>query len=389
MAPCQYISLSSWYFVENCKVKNRLSDSFWKYGIKKRFNSKRRFRSEAAEMGITSRFLLLGTFFCIAFVVAAFGSRCSELSDSNVDMNACSMCTRASGCVYYVNSGNGSCISFDQVPMMTQSRSVKLFWSQQQCGRSPSNPGVLGSNPRGNRVRREAEICKDDNTRCPNLALRGECDRTPDYMLQYCKLSCKVCATETCKDNNTHCRDWAIDEQCYFNSGYMLKYCKLSCRVCLPVTCEDVDEECVEWAANDECSKNPAYMLTYCRKSCRVCDSEMCVDKHEYCDYWGSIGECSKNPDWMLLNCMKSCKLCRPEPTFTSTENPSDVSESEHPDYSLATSENPGGDCSDVYGDCLNLAAIGVCSNNPEFSLANCRNTCNLCDIDPEGPIPD
>mmetsp|Transcript_117779 Transcript_117779/g.345019 ORF Transcript_117779/g.345019 Transcript_117779/m.345019 type:complete len:203 (-) Transcript_117779:260-868(-) len=35
--------------------------------------------------------------------------------------------------------------------------------------------------------------CSDDNPQCPGWAKAGECQSTPDWMFQNCKLSCSVC----------------------------------------------------------------------------------------------------------------------------------------------------------------------------------------------------
>lgn len=39
----------------------------------------------------------------------------------------------------------------------------------------------------------EDENCDDENDRCEEWAIYGECDRNPDFMTQYCRKSCKGC----------------------------------------------------------------------------------------------------------------------------------------------------------------------------------------------------
>jgi len=98
-----------------------------------------------------------------------------------------------------------------------------------------------------------------------------------------------------CEDNNKRCQEWADRGECKINPNYMLKWCRLSCKVCtgstgttsapVPVTtsvpvstlpstdpsCTNNHDRCQEWADRGECKKNPRYMLRMCKKSCKVC----------------------------------------------------------------------------------------------------------------------
>jgi len=44
----------------------------------------------------------------------------------------------------------------------------------------------------------EAVQCRDENNYCQIWSSMGECQKNPDYMLVYCKKSCKVCTGCTC-----------------------------------------------------------------------------------------------------------------------------------------------------------------------------------------------
>jgi len=135
-----------------------------------------------------------------------------------------------------------------------------------------------------------ADICSDDNTRCPGWAQRGECSKNPDYMLKNCKKSCDQCET-SCVDGNKSCPNWAQKGECSKNPGYMLVNCKKSC---------------------NQCSSGPT---TTKRPTTTTRPDSDCTDNNNSCASWASSGECSKNPDYMLVNCKKSCGQCSGGPT--------------------------------------------------------------------------
>merc|ERR550534_1743085 len=77
--------------------------------------------------------------------------------------------------------------------------------------------------------------CTDENRFCPGWAYVGECRKNPDYMLLYCKKSCKTCAggrPSACTDQNQHCPGWASRGECEKNPNYMLVNCQKSCKIC-------------------------------------------------------------------------------------------------------------------------------------------------------------
>ncbi|CAH1777145.1 unnamed protein product [Owenia fusiformis] len=78
----------------------------------------------------------------------------------------------------------------------------------------------------------------------------------------------------TCVDRNIHCAYWQRTGECTKSANYMLKFCKKSCGVCNGgETCIDNNQHCAYWQRTGECSKRPRYMLTNCKKSCGVCSS--------------------------------------------------------------------------------------------------------------------
>jgi hypothetical protein len=74
---------------------------------------------------------------------------------------------------------------------------------------------------------------QDMNSNCPDWTNSGECDRNPDYMLQYCAKSCdeKIKnANAPKKDMNSNCPYWANIGECDRNPSYMLEDCIPSCK---------------------------------------------------------------------------------------------------------------------------------------------------------------
>lgn len=51
----------------------------------------------------------------------------------------------------------------------------------------------------------DAAKCIDINELCPDWALEGECQKNPEYMLQYCKKSCNVCTDAICEIDEIKC----------------------------------------------------------------------------------------------------------------------------------------------------------------------------------------
>ncbi|KAK6995144.1 tyrosinase-like protein tyr-3 [Biomphalaria glabrata] len=75
--------------------------------------------------------------------------------------------------------------------------------------------------------------CDDDQGGCAAWASNGQCQSNPNYMLKYCRKSCKVCVSKTsCEDSNPGCADWAKRGECKYNPSYMEKNCKKSCHMC-------------------------------------------------------------------------------------------------------------------------------------------------------------
>ncbi|KAK0064274.1 tyrosinase-like protein tyr-3 [Biomphalaria pfeifferi] len=75
--------------------------------------------------------------------------------------------------------------------------------------------------------------CDDDQGGCATWASNGQCQSNPNYMLKYCRKSCKVCVSKTsCEDSNPGCADWAKRGECKYNPSYMEKNCKKSCHMC-------------------------------------------------------------------------------------------------------------------------------------------------------------
>lgn len=104
-----------------------------------------------------------------------------------------------------------------------------------QCS-SPGTPGNFSS-----------ASCQDNNIYCDYWAQNGECLRNPAYMRMQCRRSCHICGNATmtatvaaddstsnnlCFNHSLYCDAWAQRGECQKNRNYMLAFCRKSCRVC-------------------------------------------------------------------------------------------------------------------------------------------------------------
>uniref|UniRef100_A0A8R1TKT0 ShKT domain-containing protein n=1 Tax=Onchocerca volvulus TaxID=6282 RepID=A0A8R1TKT0_ONCVO len=192
-----------------------------------------------------------------------------------------------------------------------------------------------------------------------------------------------------CYNENECCEFWAEQGECNRNKGYMLEWCKVSCRVCQPnfnpnIECSDHHQNCERWARNGECTRNVRWMRENCRLSCRHCsrtraeicsgerhsvittrrpqpekttslhcNSPGCYNENVCCPLWGLQGLCTRNATWVACNCKVSCGLCIPD------------------DYDYGT-------CNDYHRNCRTWAEHGECDTNA-WMLENCRRSCDSC----------
>jgi len=178
--------------------------------------------------------------------------------------------------------------------------------------------------------------CQDEHESCSFWASYGECDDNPDYMREYCKLSCGKCprkpivpatprpatrerkSSSKCSDNHEECEKWADGLECDLNPGYMLKDCKLSCNVCHDpdmiidlgilqkneaFAFPDVTEEEV----TAHILKSEDYLRT---SKMRWSIKRTCQNKHELCTLWALSGRCHENPLYMDKSCAPACQSC-------------------------------------------------------------------------------
>jgi len=246
--------------------------------------------------------------------------------------------------------------------------------------------------------------CTDEHESCHYWAYTAEpseCLNHPDYMNEYCQLSCRLC----CEDQHEDCATWARSGECENNPDYMLYQCPVSCDNCgidhppLPPSppyvppggCMDEHPDCAYWANLEpsECTLSEEWMNENCPLSCDTCESRIkklvktvakaavaasvisrfaspgngdgtvgggCADSHESCYYWATLSpsECVVNPDYMLDNCELSCRVC----------------------------------CEDQHSMCSTWAGSGECDANPYYMHAECPVSCDVCDDRQHPPFP-
>ncbi|XP_038073164.1 uncharacterized protein LOC119741479 [Patiria miniata] len=228
-----------------------------------------------------------------------------------------------------------------------------------------------------------ATICEDIGPFCTDFADKGDCTNNTEYMEANCPESCGYCGNSETEEPETICADldplcigWAESGECIYSPDYMQVNCPASCGFCsgpgvTPVEpeCADVDRYCPDWAAEGDCQTNPEWMEVNCMVSCGICGNphnSQCFDTDPYCVDWAESGNCESDRDWMVVNCPQSCGLCH-GPLVT-----------QQPTASTQTSSN-GPNCKDTDVLCPDWAFYGGCYQNPEWMLPNCAYSCNSC----------
>ena len=76
-----------------------------------------------------------------------------------------------------------------------------------------------------------SENCIDEHNMCAQWALIGECKSNPNFMLEKCKKSCRICQSHNCYDKVFHCNTMQQDGGCYYDSN-MKDLCAWTCQAC-------------------------------------------------------------------------------------------------------------------------------------------------------------
>lgn len=94
--------------------------------------------------------------------------------------------------------------------------------------------------------------CVDLDNNCKNWAKEGQCKLNADLILDKCKVSCDICGKtdleigmlkrlyaneaieykKRCPDKDNQCEMKANNSECKSNPNYMLEFCRTSCKVC-------------------------------------------------------------------------------------------------------------------------------------------------------------
>lgn len=72
--------------------------------------------------------------------------------------------------------------------------------------------------------------CTNKHKMCSEWALVGECDSNPNFMLEKCHESCRVCQSERCYDKLADCEQLVKEHGCYTKN--MKDDCRWSCSSC-------------------------------------------------------------------------------------------------------------------------------------------------------------
>ena len=72
--------------------------------------------------------------------------------------------------------------------------------------------------------------CEDKHRMCPEWSLIGECEANPNFMLQECKKSCRLCMSELCHDKLTNCEQVVNEYGCHRKG--VKNVCSWYCQAC-------------------------------------------------------------------------------------------------------------------------------------------------------------
>jgi len=251
--------------------------------------------------------------------------------------------------------------------------------------------------------------CKDRNSRCPEWAASGFCERNR-YIKENCKISCQVSCgkkkDENCKDAYQSCPIWA--EAGYCSRRRLANSCKRSCGKCMKRMpkrrCKDRGKFCKFRARNGHCSIPWIKMI--CQQSCdpqcarrnspltvnKSKDLINCRDKYPFCKRWSRAGYC-KTVKRVRKMCRGSCnEKCKVKPTTPrpTTVPTFKVEKTVFPVMTLRASSPTGSGRSWEFGKgVLCIDRNPFCKNLPQrqcesdtWMIENCAGTCSNKDCD-------
>jgi len=228
--------------------------------------------------------------------------------------------------------------------------------------------------------------CVDTFKQCFGWSRLGYCSSNSrgNFMRDYCKRSCNLCASidqeytsEKCLDNDILCEDLKAKGYCEKEDKkkFMSFNCKRSCNLCrrrvaMPPPCIDKHRLCKNWAARGDCHIKALYMMKNCPRSCNTCKhvsvlddptsprhkDKPCVDKHAKCSEWTEAGYCDIYSNYMYKKCPLSCEACYPKNKLAEP-------------------------CKNKLDDanCEHWAGLGMCQSRADIMIDKCQHACNSC----------
>jgi prolyl 4-hydroxylase len=118
--------------------------------------------------------------------------------------------------------------------------------------------------------------CFDDEEECAEWAEDGECENSPDYMLQFCRKSCELCNV-----------DFDVIQDVYAGGEERV------------AEVQAIVDATIEYMAN-------VVMVEDKYEQVR----KVCKNRDALCAYWKLIGECDNASEYMNIHCAPTCQTC-------------------------------------------------------------------------------
>mmetsp|Transcript_32264 Transcript_32264/g.96757 ORF Transcript_32264/g.96757 Transcript_32264/m.96757 type:complete len:490 (-) Transcript_32264:717-2186(-) len=128
---------------------------------------------------------------------------------------------------------------------------------------------------------------------------------------------------EKCEDDHEECEGWAEEAECMDNPDFMVEQCKKSCRVCFEPGVHAFAigvEQRVDFYDSDDIRE---HTIDNIRKTLHYMVDEVmvnekflvvrrdCFNHDAKCSYWAAQGDCDgSDEEWMAKHCSPACQSC-------------------------------------------------------------------------------
>ena len=167
------------------------------------------------------------------------------------------------------------------------------------------------------------ELCEDQNMNCAGWAGMGECESSPQYMMQFCKMSCGVCRVNDNKNTQVTSETISTISPVTMYVPSVVTTASLATTIAPAQTStpgvtstgsiENATTLSAEIITNNDASTTTTHTSIDPSSSGNENDisgSGECRDDNDNCPAWAKAGECSLHSAFMLHFCKVSCGMC-------------------------------------------------------------------------------